>query len=286
MKDYLLYEKASLGDLYFPVEVRRLRAHGSGLIFNSHWHEHMELLFFLEGRASIECSSYRYEVKPGDLIFINSNEVHTGYSTGNSLDYCCIMFDTPFLFGNPNGNCEQKYITPIAQNLVLFKNRISDDSKAVDCVRNILEESDGKSSGYELFIKSAIFQLLGILFRDHIGKVMAKKEVKIRILNLERLNKVLTHIENNYTEDVSIEHLAEMTCLSVYHFCHLFKHLTGKSVNKYINQIRVDKAVHLLKNTDMNITEIAMSTGFNDANYFSRMFHKHKQISPSAMRRQ
>lgn len=74
--------------------------------------------------------------------------------------------------------------------------------------------------------------------------------------------------------------------VSKYHFCHLFKEATGKTVVQYINDVRLDKAYHLLKNTDMNITQISMSVGFNDMNYFSRLFRKYKNVPPSKVRSQ
>lgn len=286
MKDYLLYEKALIQDKFFPFEVRYLNIPTTNLAFYSHWHEQMEILYFIQGSAVIECNSQPYEVHQGDLLFINSNEVHLGYCTEKPLNYYCIMFDSFLLEGSFSGSCEQKYTIPIAQNLIVFKNRLTQDTQAVECVKNIISESNKKGNGYELFIKSSVYMLIGLLIRDHVEKVMTEKEVKTRIKNLERLNKVLLYIEENYTESISVEKLASMVCLSFYHFCHLFKTLTGKGVTQYINLMRIDKAELLLKNTDMNITEIAMATGFSDANYFSRIFSKYKNFSPTTIRKQ
>jgi AraC-like DNA-binding protein len=54
---------------------------------------------------------------------------------------------------------------------------------------------------------------------------------------------------------------------------------------EYITLYRIAKAEELLLNSDMSITDIALSTGFNDANYFSRAFRKYKEDSPSAYRK-
>ena len=58
------------------------------------------------------------------------------------------------------------------------------------------------------------------------------------------------------------------------------------SLTKYILAIRINKAESLLLTTDMNITEIAISSGFTDANYFSRVFKKETGKSPSKYREQ
>ena len=75
-----------------------------------------------------------------------------------------------------------------------------------------------------------------------------------------------------------------MANMSDYHFCRLFKQITGKSAIDYINRFRVEKSLLLLRKSNCNITEIALSCGFNDTNYFSRTFKKYKHISPTQMR--
>jgi AraC-like DNA-binding protein len=72
--------------------------------------------------------------------------------------------------------------------------------------------------------------------------------------------------------------------MSEAHFCRTFKKLYGQSVIAHINELRVDKAEQLLQNTPLTITEIAFSVGFNDANYFSRVFRKKRGVSPQQTR--
>mgnify|MGYP001943253646 FL=1 len=68
------------------------------------------------------------------------------------------------------------------------------------------------------------------------------------------------------------------------HFCRLFKEVTGQTLIEYVNDIRLSKAKAMLQDPNLSITEIALSTGFSDINYFSRLFKKTYQISPSGMR--
>jgi AraC-like DNA-binding protein len=181
--------------------------------------------------------------------------------------------------------CEVKYITPIVQNLIRFGNKVVNDYSVMECIKNIITEYKDKELGYELSVKSLVYRLLVILLRSHLEKLLTLKEYASQVRNLERLNKVLNHIENNYTEAFSVESLAALAGLSVFHFCHLFKKITGKTISDYVNRIRISKAEALLRSTDMNITEIALSTGFNDINYFSRLFKRYKNISPSSLRK-
>jgi AraC-like DNA-binding protein len=76
-----------------------------------------------------------------------------------------------------------------------------------------------------------------------------------------------------------------MTHMSRCHFCHTFRNVTGKNLQEYVNELRVEKAKILLRDTDLNITEIANSVGFNDLNYFSRVFKRGAEVSPRKFRR-
>jgi AraC-like DNA-binding protein len=72
-----------------------------------------------------------------------------------------------------------------------------------------------------------------------------------------------------------------MLNISRHHFCRQFKNLTGKSAIDYINIVRIEKAYVLLKQGTLNVTEAAISTGFNNISYFSRLFKYYKKMSPS-----
>ena len=59
----------------------------------------------------------------------------------------------------------------------------------------------------------------------------------------------------------------------------------GKSATDYVNEVRVERAEVLLKSTSETVSEIAASVGFDDVNYFTRVFKKHRGISPGFFRR-
>jgi len=134
-------------------------------------------------------------------------------------------------------------------------------------------------------IKSSIYRLLVLLLRKHIQVVMTPKEYNSRIKKLERFNKILQYIESHYAEDLSLDKLCNMVNMSRYYFCRLFKQVTGKTLSEYVNYVRINKAEQLLRNTGHNITEISMMVGFDNANYFSRLYKKYKKVPPSSIQK-
>ena len=90
----------------------------------------------------------------------------------------------------------------------------------------------------------------------------------------ERLVRVLAHIHQCIYEDISIETLAEVACVSKPYLIRVFKHELGMSPLQYINHKKVERAQLLLLTEDMAVKEVAYSLGFNDHSYFIRLFKK------------
>ena len=181
--------------------------------------------------------------------------------------------------------CETKYINPISQNRILFKNKIANSKEISKLIHEFVKEFEAKEIGYEMAVKATLYQLLVLLLRNHVQLVLTSKEYDARMRNLVRLNGILEYIENNYGEKITLDQLCSIANISRFYFCRLFKSITGKSLGEYLNQLRINKAEALLKNGEVNITEAAMSCGFDDINYFSRMFKKYKNESPSSILR-
>jgi len=282
--DYLLHENMNTMDQNLPIifhKDTRLSI-GKNDHFNCHWHETIELLYFIKGEALIKCNSLEIPVKKGDLIVVNSNELHQGYCVSQSVEYHCIIFDTSLFQSRYIDTCETKYINPISQNRILFKNKIENDKEVARYIHEFVKEYDAKEIGYEMAVKATLYHLLVLLLRNHVQLVLTSKEYDVRMKNLKRFNSILEYIENNYNTKITIDQLCSMAHLSRFYFCRMFKSITNKSLGEYLNQLRINKAEALLKNGDVNITEAAMSCGFDDINYFSRLFKKYKKESPSS----
>ncbi|MFM9281751.1 AraC family transcriptional regulator [Paenibacillus jiagnxiensis] len=280
-----LREPMDMPDRYFPIKLHTCKAGGEGsTLFPHHWHEHMELLYFVSGKAVIECNSMSYEVSGGDLIVLNSNDLHHGICRSEQLRYYCLIMDISLLQSQSPDAIETKFIVPILQNRVLFQHHIRNDESLHACMDSIVEEFKSKESGYELSIKSSMYRLLTILFRNYVTAAPPLPYETNRRKNLERFTPIFEYISGHLGEELSVHELARMAGLSRFHFSRLFSELTGRTVSEYINQLRINKSEYLLIHTDMTISEIAWTTGYNDISYFSRTFKKYKSVSPSELR--
>jgi AraC-like DNA-binding protein len=91
--------------------------------------------------------------------------------------------------------------------------------------------------------------------------------------------KALEFIKHNHHNQISVEDIAEHACLSTYHFCRLFKRLTGLSPHNCLKQYRLRQACkHLQNNTP--VFDTAIETGFYDSSHFIKTFHSYMAVSP------
>lgn len=106
--------------------------------------------------------------------------------------------------------------------------------------------------------------------------------------NQKRYSETVQHtidiINNDYTEEISLKSAAEALHLSVVYLGQLFKKETELSFNQYLNLVRIKKAQHLLLHTQQTINEISEAIGYNNTNYFSKMFKKLNGITPKEFR--
>ncbi|SKA88986.1 two-component system, response regulator YesN [Clostridium sp. USBA 49] len=88
------------------------------------------------------------------------------------------------------------------------------------------------------------------------------------------------YIKDNLKEELDLEKTAAKFNLSSYYFSRSFKEVIGINFSDYINMERIKKAKELLKNDNMSIKEVGYKVGYNDPNYFSKVFKKYEGISP------
>jgi YesN/AraC family two-component response regulator len=101
----------------------------------------------------------------------------------------------------------------------------------------------------------------------------------------EILSHAISYIQQNSNQQITIDNLATACYCSNSYLSHIFKKRTGVNINIYINKIRIELSKNHLINSKISIAEIAITVGFNDPNYFSRVFTQIIGISPTEYRR-
>lgn len=102
---------------------------------------------------------------------------------------------------------------------------------------------------------------------------------------MDIINDTKTYIQGHYTENLTLNQIAQNIGISSYYLGRLFKENTSRTPRSYLENIRVRKAVHLLKTTDLSIIDICYEVGFQSASSFYHAFQKQTQYTPQEYRK-
>lgn len=237
MKDKNSYYYKNMPNERFGVDLITSGTWETGNYFKEHWHEHLQIFYILHGKAMVRVNMNTYYVDSKDIIVINTKELHYIESKDNNLKFYILRIDIPFLFSNQIDLCQTKYLSPLSNNLIIFKNLIKGNPNIDSCINSIINELTKKELGYEIATKGYLYQFVTLLLRNYIDKFMTEKELQHKVNNFNRFNKVFEYIDFNYNKKITLSTLSKITNISNYYFSRLFKELTGKTIIEYINEI-------------------------------------------------
>jgi len=95
-----------------------------------------------------------------------------------------------------------------------------------------------------------------------------------------RLNRLREYVEQSYSEPISLGKAAGIAALESSYFSSYFRAKVGITFTKWLRQVRIRKAMKLMKASDFSITEVAYEVGFGDLRTFGRAFKKHTLMTP------
>lgn len=281
-----LNEKKQHGDKALPIELYRVSHEAQGNILPFHWHKEFEFICFISGHAVFTVDDKQYEVKPGDCIFVNSTQVHSGLSTQENSTYYSIVFSPDLLVGDFD-EC-RKYFDLITNNrykvINYFDSNIHINANIINLLSQIEFELSHKSYAYELEIKSKLFSIFSMIFRNNLITGADNKTNNLHKKKQGMLKDILMYISNNYNKKITLQDIGHTINLSPQYACKLFKELTNSNITTYINNFRIQSSVTLLRDGDMSITDISLDCGFESLSYFNRVFKRQFGCTPSEYR--
>jgi AraC family transcriptional regulator len=153
--------------------------------------------------------------------------------------------------------------------------------------RVIMEELATESSSGRLLVETAALTVAARLLQSH-GEAALPYAARTRPANgldITRLRRVIDFIEAHTHEDVGVDDLASVACLSPFHFSRAFKEATGLTPHRFISQRRLQRARLLLETSELSITDVASMANFSSQANFTRAFSRIIGISPGEYRR-
>lgn len=276
------------GEYNFPllVSYERLSKYESGA-FLWHWHPAIELTLVTKGEMIYKINNNIYHLHEGEALFGNGSTLHSGYMYKNQdCDYISITFEPKLVYGYENSLIYIKYIKPIVHNFSLsaiYFDRSEEWHKEIlDILRSIAQIESEKYLTYEIDILIKLDQFWQLLY---LHNEALPQNLPFDKSNYDRIRNILKYIEENYTSTLTLEEIADHIHLCKEECSRIFKKYMKVSLFEFILQYRIEKSIDYIINTKYSITEIAESVGFNDSNYFAKVFRRQKGCSPTKFRK-
>ncbi len=226
-----------------------------------HWHESMEILYCTEGSGQAIINGSVFDFSPGNIIVVNPGQIHGVIGDSPSITYkCIILFDD---FCKENGiEGDMRAFVPVVNS--------------PEITRLYLKMyNDFHGGEATLKIRLDAMELLYALTKDFSTETQGYKETAI-----EGIKAAIDYINRNYSEDISLDTIAEVSNLSRFYFTRRFKDMTGKTFNDFLGALRCHKAAEMIKD-GKTVSEVCFAVGYNDPAYFSRVFKKFMGVAPS-----
>lgn len=233
--------------------------------FSFHWHENVELLYFVQGKGTVYADRIHHPVEAGDLAVINSGNLHSVYTTEPPCLYYCLIMDKNFCDDN-QVDVETRQFRPVVR-----------DDKIGRIFRQLVAEMESRQLYYQSAVKAAAAQLLVELGRNwaesqDFGTPAGKKSAVVKA--------AIGFIRQHYKEPLTVDAIGSAIGFSKYYLCHVFKEVTGETLVEYIQYLRCNEARRLLASGEHNVGEAARLCGFQNLSYFSKIYRRYMGESP------
>ena len=252
-----------------------------------HTHDFDEIVIVLGGSAYQHINGDNYFISMGDVFIVKGEALHYFTDTHNlslfniGFQPQVIDYFAPLLQQLP-GYHTLFILEPAYRKQNNFSQKLHLDANDMLLLKEMLDslsqEFRTRGPGSEFIVTSLFMQITGFLCRRHSA---ANTE---GLYGTDACARILEYIENNYTDTITLEQLAQISGMSKNGVIAMFKRLYGTTPIKYINNRRLNMACDLLKTTDLPISQVAFRCGFTDSNYFARIFKNYRGISPRRFR--
>lgn len=244
-----------------------------------HWHKEMEILYILNGSARVRMEGRTYELKPLDLIVIDTAVIHdVVYSLPQTMGICIHISKT----------CMKRYLP----NMELLRIICSPGSaekripymKLCQYLKELTVLYFRQKQSYPFASSALVLQIMSVLVDDFCEP--GSNEVTVSgAENLTRMEQTFRYVEKNYKGQITLQEAADVLGLSREYFCRFFKQNTGMTFLQFVNQVRLGHIYQDLLHTEKSIEEAAESNGMYNTKLFYRLFKERYGCTPKALKK-
>ncbi len=285
----LLQEQLPHGNAMFPFMIHEVSSDTrTEERIACHWHEEIEILVVTKGSAVLILNNDRYELKEGYVAFILPNHLHlVTVLLGDTFDFYAVVFHPDLLSSFIQDVIQQQYFDSVLQENILFPTVLSAQEAKEFGIADVLSDIYAlfakKEPCFELLIKARLYVVWSLYYLH--GTSSASVSERTSDYRIALVKSIIDYIHTHYESQITLDILAAYFHLSREHLCRLFKKMTRMSPIEYLNFYRISTSTRLLRETDHEISDIALEIGFNNISYFNRTFKRYMHVTPGEYRK-
>ena len=249
-----------------------------------HFHTAFQVTHFIKGNGTCFAGDRVYSFEPGDIFVIGSQMPHVFrsdfryYSTtkkecvSNSLFFNSPLF-TEGLLNLPESKELETVLGYMQSGLKLRSQKVAAQISSFEYKK-----------GFQRIISllELLLEIGNLPEKDRLTEHVQPQALKE--ITYERINRVIEHVMTHYPEKIKLEEVASLVSMTPNAFCKYFKQRTRQTFVDFLNQVRINQAARLLRQTELSVNEIAFRCGFNNLSNFSRQFSRRMGHSPGSYR--
>lgn len=247
-----------------------------------HYHPEIEMVFINGGAGKRQIGSHVSYYTNGDLILIGSNLPHCGFTDINTghKNETVVQMKADFLGKHFLSLPESKWLVELFDKA---KGGIAFGEITKYEVGSLIEDMEYQEPFTRLLTLLSVLKILEKT-DDYIILNASGFSIETQVQDNDRINMVLNYVKDNFQQQISLEHVAEMSAMTIPSFCRYFKKITKKTFTRFVNEYRVVHASKLLAEKHIGITSISYESGFNNFSHFNKVFQEFTGKSASEYR--
>lgn len=269
----------------FPLFVNRAT---ETFEMTEHTHDFIEITYICEGSGVHYIQNERIQVFKGDIFFIPVGVSHVFRPAAPRPDRKLVVYNCIL----PVEYAERLMgMFPDAAPIIsFFKDtaspwlQVRDTGPFLGWFKDLYREFNARMPGYTAVLTSLVVQILVALHRQRLAGLPAAETEASHVW--PSMESAVRYIQDNYAATITLKDLARQFRLSERQFSRQFRQQNGVNFSTFLQNVRVEAACRLLKDSRMSVQDIASSVGYNDLKFFHQLFKRITGVTPLAYRKQ
>ena len=258
-----------------------------------HWHDELQITLITEGNFCCQVGSEKVMMEPGEIIFFNGRALHqiSPCKRGEGKLYS-FVWSPVFLSGTTESDLYRNCIEPVMNSRLkyaIFDLSHPSNKQMQIRLRRIINIMMEKQRYYEL---TACDQMLRLWMRiceyadselqqdaKSVSRYLAEEKDEDKVKN------ALAFIQGNYREKITLEAIAKAAMTNRSELCRCFRRVLDTTPNEFLTRYRLDRALELMENPELRVSDIAELTGFCSPSHFGKHFAEYMGCTPLQYRK-